>query len=293
MEKEFTFESRRQEEWSWLIATGFFLAGSGAGLYLVSFFLNLVMISLVGIALSALGGLALLLDLGRPERFWLAFVHLGTSWISRGIVLIFILLIFGLLYILPEIAWFSWLPWSSKAAFGYILGLIAAIASFGVMGYTGFVLAYSPAIPLWNTTLLPILFILYSLLGALGVIFALSPIIDWEKTNMAFLELMEISLVGAGLLILAVYLLATSYSTVAARAALRLLLHGKLAFAFLGGTVFIGLIIPLAMSLWVYLSGAGLPLALPVLVTAGLLELAGGFLLRYSLIHAGVYVPLM
>lgn len=293
MSEEFSFELRAQREWSWLIVTGFFLAGLGAGLFVLAFFLGLNSISVTAVILTAFGALALLFDLGNPIRAWRAFAHLRTSWISWGITLISIFLVIGLLHALPAISWFSWLPWSPQSGVGYIGGLITMVAAFGVMGYTGFVLAYSPAIPLWNTTLLPILFILYSLMGALGAMFAMSPAIDWTKTNLALLEIGEIVLISLSLVVISVYLLTISYSTVAAKEAVRVLVRGSLAIVFLGGTIVIGLIVPLVLAILVYSGGADATRAVPVLVVAGVMELAGGFLLRYSLVRAGVYVPLI
>ena len=229
MSNEFTLELRAQREWEWLIATGFFLAGVGAGLFVISFFLSLNTMALIGVILGALGGLALFFDLGRPENAWRAFAHLRTSWISWGITLITVFLITGLLHGLPALSWFSRLPWSPETGFGHISGLIATVAAFGVMGYTGFVLAYSRAIALWNTTLLPVLFILYSFMGALGIISAMGLVIDRAKIDFRLLQIGEIALISVSLVVIAIYLTTISYSTLAAKEAVRVLVRGNLA----------------------------------------------------------------
>ncbi len=285
---EFTLELRLQREWEWLIAIGFFLAGVGAGLFVISFFLSLNTIALIGVILGALGGLALFFDLGRPENVWRAFAHLRTSWISWGVTLLTVFLITGLLHSLPALSWFNRLPWSPETGVGYILGIIATVAAFGVMGYTGFVLAYSRAIALWNTTLLPVLFILYSFMGALGIVSAIGLVVDRAKIDFRLLQIGEIALIGISLVIIAVYLMTISYSTLAARESVRVLVRGELAKVFIGGTVIIGLVVPLVIAIIAFSSGADTNGA-PLLVVASVLELTGGFLLRYSLVRAGIY----
>ncbi len=285
---EFTLELRLQREWEWLIAIGFFLAGVGAGLFVISFFLSLNTMALIGVILGASGGLALFFDLGRPENIWRAFAHLRTSWISWGITLLTVFLITGLFYALPALSWFSTLPWSPETNFGRISGLIATTAAFGVMGYTGFVLAYSRAIALWNTTLLPVLFILYSFMGALGIISAMGLVIDRAKIDLRLLQIGEIVLIGISLVIIAVYLVTISYSTLAARESVRVLVRGELAKVFIGGTLVIGLVVPLVIAIVAYNNGTDTNSA-PLLIVASILELTGGFLLRYSLVRAGVY----
>lgn len=288
MNEEFTLGFRPQREWEWLIATGFFLAGIGAGLFVISFLLSATGIGLIGVILTALGAVSLFFDLGNPKNVLRAFAHLRTSWISWGVTLITIFLITGLLHGLPALSFLSGLPWSPETGAGYVMGLIATVAAFGIMGYTGFVLAYSRAIPLWNTTLLPVLFVLYSFMGALGIISAMSLVMVPTNIDIKLLQIGEITLIGISMVIVAVYLMSIGYSTLAARESVRVLLKGELAKIFIGGTIIIGLVVPLIIAIIAYDSGEGASGA-PLLVVATILELAGGFLFRYCLVRAGIY----
>jgi hypothetical protein len=65
-------------------------------------------------------------------------------------------------------------------------------------------------------------------------------------------------------------------------------LAGRLAAAFYGGTLLIGLVVP------VMLIGSQLaPLNLGVLAVIGLCSTLGDFFMKYTSIRAGVYLPLM
>lgn len=98
IDKDFVIGFRTQEEWSWLIATAFFLGEIGAGLFFISFFLNYKLGALIGLLIVALGkNTAHLLYLGHPLRAWRAVLKPQTSWISRGLISVVVFMIFGFL----------------------------------------------------------------------------------------------------------------------------------------------------------------------------------------------------
>jgi len=77
------------------------------------------------------------------------------------------------------------------------------------------------------------------------------------------------------------YLAVSRGSGLASRESVRRLHEGSLGVLFQGGAIFVGMIAPLAMVLW-------LPSALAL---AGVCILIGGLLFRYCVLKAGVYVP--
>ncbi len=294
-----TFELgiRRQKAWGGLIALALFLAGIGAGLFLVAAFVerhlaapfNLGLIA--GILLVGVGSsLAFILDLGRKDRFWRVMLRPLKSWISRGVILIMAFTVFGILYLAPELL--AWLPWSKDGGLGSVFLTAAVLSAFGVIMYSGFVLSYSPSISFWNTALLPVLVAVYALMGAVGATYILQLAGGISTANLKSLELLEIWLIITSLVLVAVYLLTMHYSSTAAREAARLLLKGNLAPLFLGGVVLGGLALPLVLTLIVYSAGLDPAASSAVLVIGGLCELAGGFAFRYVLLKAGVYNPL-
>src|SRR3990172_2392993 len=91
---------RPQREWGILVINYLFLGGAGAGLFLSSLLFGSTWGEIAGLVALMVATLFLLLDLGRPERFWRAFMRPRTSWISRGSIAITVLVALGGLHVL-------------------------------------------------------------------------------------------------------------------------------------------------------------------------------------------------
>jgi formate-dependent nitrite reductase membrane component NrfD len=274
MVQPFTVLLRRQEEWSSSVALDLFLGGLGGALFLLSQLWGSPRGALAGIGLVCLGALVLLLHLGKPVRFWRAAFRPRSSWISRGVIAVNCLILFGLLSAAQAI---GWLPQAGLA--GSIVQVIAALAALVVIIYPGFLLSSSPSIPFWQTPLLPILFLAFSMVSGAGL---------YLFTRGAGEAPVSVRLVALGLLSLALLLLwvhieVMRHSGLAARASSALLLRGELSLPFLLGVNAAGLVLPLL--LLVAFEGAGAS------IVAGLLILCGAFLFRYTFLKAGVYGP--
>lgn len=295
--EEFVVDFKIQREWGWLVVTAFFLAGVGAGLYFIATVLegwaNLESRGLasLGVIVVALGTTtAFLLDLGRVERFWRVLARPLSSWISRGVFLMVGFVLFGALSLAPQ--WLRGLPWGGTGL-AQAFQVLAMVAAFGLAIYSGFVLCYSPSIAFWNSTLLPVLFVLYAFLGGMAVIFAFLPAMGPAQPNIRMLETLEIWLIVSAMVLLSIYISTMAASTAGARQAVRELLRGELALEFVGGVIILGLLAPLGIALYVYFANWSLSAASPALIMAGILELAGGFLFRRAFIRAGIYAPLL
>ncbi|MBI2952795.1 MAG: polysulfide reductase NrfD [Chloroflexi bacterium] len=287
MVEEFTLRFKAQEEWGWLAILDFFLAGGGAGLFLIGLFLEVNLALLFGLGATVLGALALLLDLGHPERFWRAISRPGSSWISRGVILVTVYVVCGTIYAASRAAG---LPWATDSTLYGVVGAIAAIAAVGVMAYTGFVLVDSPGIPAWQSALLPVQFIVFSLLTGAGGLYLLLPVLG-DAGRLQALAWVGIGLACGGLVVLAAYLVGLYSSTSAAQQAARDLIQGRLALHFLGVVVLLGLVVPLIILGYLIVARAQLTAAAPALMVTGALFIVGGLLFRYSLIKAGCYEP--
>lgn len=288
---EFFIGVKPQREWGWLVITYLFLGGSGAGLFLVSLYIQHGWAGALGIVLLIAGATLLLLDLGRPGRFWRAFFHPSTSWISRGCFFISAVVIFGGLQTAIRIFGLEGQPGTPAANLGLVLDAVAGAAAVLVMIYTGFVLAPSPAIPFWNSAFFPIVFFVYSLLAAIDILILSSPLLPGAPLDLAWLERSQSYLAIACLVLLLSHLSIMSGSAVAARESIRLLTRGKWAPFFLGGVIGLGLIVPLI----VFLVGGGSDLKAVFAITAvlALLRLFGDYLFRFLVIRAGMYDPLL
>ncbi|MFQ5852087.1 MAG: DmsC/YnfH family molybdoenzyme membrane anchor subunit [Candidatus Binatia bacterium] len=281
MAHEFNMGLSSQEEWAWLVAIDLFLGGSGGGLFLLYMFFDLSpSTALFSLALVILGAVVLLCELGHPLRAWRAIARPRTSWISRGVIFVTLFIIIGFLSIAPSFSALSGLLWSPSSLGGKTLGVIAGISASMVILYPGFVLAASPAIPFWNSPLLPVLFFFQALLGASGIILLFSPLDLYGPVFPALSSLVAL-LIVINFVLVSIHLLALRRSGLPGRESVRLLNHGFLGWTFGGGVLLLGMVLPLIIGLW-------FP---SLVVVAGVFILIGTLLYRYCVLKAGVYVP--
>ena len=283
---EFLIDVKPQKEWGWAVITYLFLGGAGAGLFLVSLYMRHAWGEGLGLLVLVLGTLFLLIDLGRPERFWRAFFRPRTSWISRGCFFITALVILGALEIV-----FEFLPVEFDAVHKAIR-LAAALAAIAVMVYTGFVLSPSSAIPFWNSAFFPVIFFAYSLLAGIDFLILASPLLPGPEIDLALLEKVQFGLVFLCLLMVLSHLSVMSGSAVAARKSIQLLTKGKWGILFIGGVIGLGLVIPLLFA-WPILWTSGFQAMFAVTAVLALLRLFGDYLFRFLVIRAGHYDPLL
>ena len=264
----------------------FVLGTMGGGLYLVSLYFNNPHGLLAGwvIAVVVKGGIHLF-ELGRPLRAWRLVFRPKTSWITRGFFFEAGFGLFGALQIAPM--FFSGLPWEGS---NIIIGTSAPIFAFLVMLYAGFVMNYNNAIALWNNALLPVLFVIYGLLDGCGVLLAISTIGDINKT--ASLQLVNFDLwvlIGA-IITVAVYLISASYTNAAGRKSVLIIVKGHLSPLLYLGVVVLGMALPLIVFVFSHQTGTISPALLTAAVAC---QLVGNFSLRYCLLKAGLYMPLV
>jgi len=283
---EFLIDVKPQKEWGWLVITYLFLGGAGAGLFLASLYVGHLWAEGLGLLLLMIGTLLLLLDLGRPARFWRAFSRPLTSWISRGCYFITILVVLGGLDVLLE------LTAGGSGALVSLLKVSAAAAAIAVMIYTGFVLSPSPAIPFWNSTFFPVIFFAYSLLAGIDFLILASPMLPPPTVDVVQLEKIQFGLALWCLLLVMSHLSVMSGSAVAARKSIELLTRGKWAMLFLGGVIGLGLVVPLLFG-WPALWSSSFQTMFAITAALALLRLFGDYLFRFLVIRAGLYDPLL
>ncbi len=275
--KEFVAGYRQQDVWQSWIALAFFFGKIGSGIFILSLFLGSPMAAIVGLVLENVGkGGALLIHLGRPERFWRALSRPQTSWIARTVWAMGIFTAIAVIYLL--------LPEGSTA--WHVFRVLAGIFAIIVAVSDGFVVNASPAIPLWNTAMMPFLFLLYSLLAGTTVYLFMTASGLVSSVHAAYLEHMEIALIIVNLIAVLIYLLSISNSSPAARQSLQLLIKGTYAGMFYGLVILVGFVLTLLMLLLFASSGS----ALVVGITAAA-DLIGHFFIFYLLLKTGVYAP--
>ena len=279
MVEKFTVEAHGQREWAWLLALYLFFGSLGGWVYLLYRLLALPLgFALVSLALVLGGVVTLLFKLGSPGRAWRAIFRPGTSWISRGVLFVTGFLVCGGLLVTPSLApWvpaLTLLPWREGSAGGEVLGWLAGLFALLTTIYPGLVVSNSRAIPFWNTPLLPVLFFTYAAMGAAGIGLL-------GGAGGASMRGLAAGLIVLNAVLLAAYVAAMRRAGGSAQESVRRLGWAPLAAVFWLGVVAVGLAVPLAL--------IGLTATLAPVAGAGLL--IGGFLLRYCVLKAGVYVP--
>lgn len=278
---QFLIGYQLQREWAWLIAAAFFFGTVGAGLYLVSFVIDFQLGAVVALLIVGVcKGAAHMLFLGKPLRFPLAVRKWRTSWISRGVIAMFVFLACGVVYVagFPED---SFVPGGLSDAFGWV----ALAAALVIMVYDGFVLRSCRGIPLWNTFLMPIVGLSYAFLGGTTVTLVLQALADEPTRN--WLEWLQLGLLLLNLALVATVLVTARSRDAASQLSASLLTHGPMAPLFLVVAIGVGIICTLAL---VALSLATDSTA--ALIAAGVTDLVGEFFLLYSLLRVGAHPSL-
>jgi formate-dependent nitrite reductase membrane component NrfD len=278
--------------WEWWIVLYFFVGGIAGGAYFTSAIIELVggpedrptarMGYYIAFPLALLSGLFLILDLGRPERFWHMVVYSKTFlpwpvWDSSISVGAYALTFFGLFSFLSfvdalaETGRLPWAPWRGTPRKLYTL--VGAFFGFFLASYTG-VLISTTHLPMWTST--PLLGALFLTSGASTGIAAVALGLSLSRANLglAWDKLKQADIVA---IILEIVLL-TAFLVM-------LVINGQ-GFTWLhlvlliGGTLVIGLILPLVMQ-FRNETATRTPLLIATLV------LIGGFVMRMVVVLGG------
>ena len=311
-----------QDVWGSLIAWYLFLAGVGAGAYLVAVVADNLNVKsrltaqrafemghtqnessanlpgkgyallvkpgvYLGGPLVAIGSLLLLLEVGQPFKFIFGFLHPGTSMISVGMWIMTSFMFFAFIHLLT--VFFKGFSLSDRAlrlveAAGGILAICTA-------GYTGILLGVIKSIPFWNNPMLPVLFMVSAISTGIAAVILISFITAKKDELMdAIHGLVKIDLwlITGELLLLFFLMFVMSKGNQTAVASVQFLLSGGYALVFWGGLILIGLLIPLLLEVFQQRDNM-----LKMVVIASVCLLIGGICLRYSILAAGMPYPVV
>jgi formate-dependent nitrite reductase membrane component NrfD len=281
-----------QREWidrqGLLLWLAFLFSEVGAGIYLVSLFLEFWMGCLVGLLSCALlGGGFHLAYLGKPERVWRAILRPQTSELSRGTILLGLFLITGVLQLAPSLGYFNVLPWESSSLFFKvvmpILGLFVIIHGF-------LTLSIITALPFWNSAIVPVLSLASGIWVGTQIVMGLSFGMGQKEALVALEPIVRLSLFSYVILTI-FYFWNAKHSSLAAQQSLRLLTKGELAPLFYLGIVLIALIVPTLITTLIYAKPA--PLTPELLYLRMACAVFGDLTLRYCILKAARYFPLI
>jgi len=287
-----------QETFGTLIAVYFYLTGLSAGSFVLStlaFVFGMEKfkpIGKIGVILATLflvmAPLALLVHVGQPFKAWHLFVHLNiTSPITWGSFLLTLYPINCIIY-----GFFMFRGNKPKTRLFGTIGIPLAIF---VHGYTGFILALGKARALWNTALMPFLFLISAMVSGIALMILISIVKDrfFSKEKTINRELVF----GLGQLLVAMILidlflvlsdvLVLLVSHAEAQEVAHLILTGKFSFYFLVVENIMGKIIPAIILLVPRFRN------LATVTVASVLVVVGIFFMRYVVVVGGEFLPLV
>ena len=257
----------------------FFFIELGAGMFLIASLVDSLPAMLAGWLLCALlGGGLHLLYLGKPLRFWRMMISSGwkTSWISRGLFFVMLFLLFGLAHMV-----FRSLP----------LLIAADLFAFLTVIYGGFAMNSVNGIPLWNTALLPILYVMSGLWGGAEVTLGIALGSGEMGVGTTVESWIRLLLLGF-IFLIPVYLMSVRYTSVTGQVSVRYMVRSEGSLLFWLAVVVLGMVIPLIAVITSFVTGLeGTSVAfLYVAVLSGLI---GDLSLRYLILKGGLYGPLI
>jgi len=312
-----TMTYHTQDIWTWWLALYLYFGGMGAAVLVVSFLTDMYIKPYPRLVLwGALSGIVML-SLGSMMLFGHLLHHVAVihvlnplillrkpdAWIAWGTQFIVWMMVWGFLYAVPHIkdtkiahrwqltrkvwAWGTvvWLH-DNCGRYAKLIGWLATINGIGVAVYTGLLLQSFPAVALWHNPGVPLLFTVSAFSTALAFLLVVLNLFNhWHEDQALrhFYERMDLILISAELVILFSFY---QYMESGSESAVHswVLLWGNMGWVI--GFIGFGLVVPFMVELRGVLKGWST--RVPI-VTASLLVLMGGYMLRYYFMYGGVY----
>ncbi len=280
------------------IATYFYLTGLSAGSFIISTLaygfgmLKFKPLGKIGVVMATclliIAPMILLIDLEQPFRFWHLIIYLrSTSPITWGTFLLSLYPMNCVVY--------GYFMFKGDMKRTKIFGLVGIPLALLVHGYTGFILALGKARVLWNTAIMPPIFLVSAMVSGLALMILVVIIKDFiiqrgKEPNRELIYALGKFLVASialDLILIGIDLSVLLTSTTEAYRAALMLLNGQFSFLFLGVELLLGAIIPLFLFLspftkrWV-----------PAYALASILVMVGIYAMRCIMVIGGLSVPL-
>jgi formate-dependent nitrite reductase membrane component NrfD len=272
---------RFQRHWDNSMAYAFFCAEVGAGVFFVALLLDSVVAMLLGLVLVSTGKPYFhLAHMGVPAKSWRAVLRPDRSWISRGLLALTVMIGSGFCHV-AILLFGEQLGISQDSAWAGLLKLSAVASALVVMTYQGFAMSHSSAIAIWNSAIMPMSSLLYSLTIGVAVAMVVLP----ASRSAGLVDTQLLLLLGLGVMHL-MFLHSGWHSSPGARTSVELLLQSRYARWFWGLVIAVG--VGLAALLLV---AAPASKVLAVISAAALL--AGFLAWRILIFKIGVFEPVM
>lgn len=286
--------------WSWTIAIFLWFVGI-AGMGSVAYYFSRKAPLAITILVSLIVGL--LFVVSHLTRWWnlpitifYAVLDLSfnfQSWMFWGFAILSVHLVFSAVVVLANIPYlqrFWFLRWAAVLNKSNLFLGAFAFAGFGSTVYSGFLLSTAAGVPLWNTALIPVLWVISASVATVALI-ELFYVLGWtDEREAAFglrlgmgLDVMKL------LAVLAFIHISLTVGTMGAQIGAARMFSGDLALMTWIGVIGIGILVPLAIGGLTLLIGKKKPL----LIVSSVAALAGVLFLRAVVLLAGVWEPLV
>lgn len=239
--------------WNWFIIIYLFLGGLGAGAYLTSFAAEKEWLGknctlkrtgyYIAAPIVALGTVLLVFDLEQGlTKPWLLtnLLSNSSSVMTLGVYILSAFIIIGLLK--------GYFTFQNKPV-NSALTLAGAVLALATAAYTGLLLAVVTAIPLWNTGVMPVLFVISALSTGLALTSLLTPLIEKTRASKEREIAAHLILMGTELIVIAIFLtiMISGAKGAAGQESVSLLLSGTYAAAFWLNFIGMGLLFPVVV----------------------------------------------
>lgn len=302
-----------QQVWGWQPALYLFLGGLSAGAFLAVSILRLARPGKfyktirggvwVATGALALGLLALISEVEKPFQallLWQGFVN-GSSWMAIGAWLLlasFIVFALSALLTTDKVAETLRVKEEARAAANKVLAIIGIPCSLAVAGYTGILLSMAPAVPLWDTWLLPALFTVSALDTGVAAVMLFAVLAERDEGIGAVRRAFELAVIGLVVLeaiVLTAFVVSLQSAGGAAATSVGILTGGALQAPFWGLFVAVGLAVPLVAAVVQVVAAKRIDnelMRVAVPVGGSACALVGGLTLRFLILLAGVHAAL-
>jgi Ni/Fe-hydrogenase subunit HybB-like protein len=280
------------------IATYFYLTGLSAGSFIISTLaygfgiIRFKPLGKIGVVIATLllmvAPMILLIDLEQPLRFWHLILYLRvTSPITWGTFLL-------TLYPMNCVV-YGYFMFKGDLKRTKVFGLIGIPLALMVHGYTGFILALGKARVLWNTAIMPPIFLVSAMVSGIAMMILVVVVKDFvlvrkkepDRELIYALGKFMVASIVLDLILIGMDLSVLLTSTTEAYRAASMLLDGPFRFLFLGIEIELGGILPLFLLLFPFTRHS-----IPAYVLASFLVMVGIYAMRCIMVIGGLSIPL-
>lgn len=300
-----------QSTWTWLPAIYLFLGGMSAGCMLSVALLRLAKpgrfsktiavgtwVSVIGLAA---GLVALVAEVEKPFQAVIMFKSFVNpmSWMTIGAWILFVsFFVFALFAVFSTPALTSRVGFLGRAAKrgSAVFAALSIPFAVGVAVYTGILLSAAPAIPLWDTWLLPALFTVSAFDTGVAAVIIVLVFVEKDESATKIKTLFEgatVVLVAIEAAVLSVFMSTMAGGSLTQAMSASVITEGELSVAFWGLIVAVGLAVPfIAAVSQLFMARKGVH-SVWISTAGSACALAGGFALRYIILVAGVHAAIM